>query len=206
MHRQLHQPQGRRTAFPGEGRGNPPSGCRDGRDVLRRRGPGNHLREENHRFRTGLPSPDRHRHTPRGHHFRCQCPLHRHGHSRARPLRHRLHRSRPVDQAEPARHLYLRRYLQPLLRLPGQQPGAQRDARGLPVPRHPRRPGHGHRQSRHGPPVRRHRTGTADCGRRPDSLPHARCFGKDDRPCGICHSERSEGIFRFSRRPEASSE
>ena len=141
-----------------------------------------------------LPPSDRHRHPGGGSHFRRQCPVHRHGHPRARPLRDRFHRSRPLDQAEPPRSLYLRRHLQPLLCLPGQQSGAQRDARRIPVPRHPRGPGHGHRQSGDDPPVRRHRTGTADGGRGPHPLPGSPRDGKAD-----------GGGDRSSRRPEASS-
>ena len=42
----------------------------------------------------------------------------------------------------------LRRHLERVVLVPRQQPGPRGDPRGVPVPRHPGRPGHGHRQRR----------------------------------------------------------
>ena len=53
--------------------------------------------------------------------------------------------TREIKAALPARQ-DLRRRLEPLLRLPRQRAGAQGDALGVPLPRHPGRHGHGHRQ------------------------------------------------------------
>ena len=55
-------------------------------------------------------------------------------------------------RAEPAGRARQRRRVEHLVRLPRQQPGARGDARGIFVPRHPRRDEHGHRQRG---PVRR---------------------------------------------------
>ena len=50
------------------------------------------------------------------------------------------------------RHAHLRRPVEPQLLVPRQRAGAPRDAQRVPLPRHPRRHGHGHRQRR---PARR---------------------------------------------------
>ena len=60
----------------------------------------------------------------------------------------RLHRGLRLDQGEPARGAHLRRHLQRVVLVPRQQPGPRGDPRGVPVPRHRGRPGHGHRQRR----------------------------------------------------------
>ncbi len=57
-----------------------------------------------------------------------------------------LHRGDPVDQGEPSGCARLRRHLQRLVQLPGEQPGARGDPRGLPLPRDRSGTGHGDRQ------------------------------------------------------------
>ena len=54
-----------------------------------------------------------------------------------------------------------RRHLEPVLLVPRQRRRARGDARGVPLPRHPRRPGHGHRQRRPARGLRGHRPGAA---------------------------------------------
>ena len=96
-----------------------------------------------------LPAADRGGRLPaRGHRLRPQHLRDRHRHRGARQLRRRLHRGDPADHRDPAARPHLRRRLQPLLLVPRQRAGARGDARGLPLPRHPRRHGHGHRQRR----------------------------------------------------------
>ena len=59
-----------------------------------------------------------------------------------------VHRGHAPDQAPAARLQGERRREQHLVLVPRQQGGAGGDALGLPVPRHQRRDGHGHRQRR----------------------------------------------------------
>jgi 5-methyltetrahydrofolate--homocysteine methyltransferase len=79
--------------------------------------------------------------------------------------------SRPaLDQAEPSRGAHFRRRLERVVLVPRQQPCARGDPRGVPVPRHQGRHGHGHRQRR---PLRalrldRRRAARADRGRDPE--------------------------------------
>ena len=56
---------------------------------------------------------------------------------------------------------HLRRRLEPVLLVPRQRAGARGHARGLPLPRHPARHGHGDRQCRPARRLRHDRTGTA---------------------------------------------
>ena len=96
-----------------------------------------------------LPAPDRGGRLPaRGHRLRPQHLRRRHRHRGAQQLRRRLHRGDAADHRDPAARPHLRRRLEPLLLVPRQRAGARGDARGLPLPRHPRRHGHGHRQRR----------------------------------------------------------
>ena len=71
----------------------------------------------------------------RGHHLRPEHLRRRHGHRGARELRPGLHRGHPLDQAEPARCAGLRRRLQRLVLVPGQQPRPRGHPRGVPLPR-----------------------------------------------------------------------
>ncbi len=54
----------------------------------------------------------------------------------------------PLDQAEPAARAHFGRHLECLFLLPRQRAGARGDPHRLPLPRHPGRPDHGHRQCR----------------------------------------------------------
>ena len=87
--------------------------------------------------------------------------IRRHRHPGARPLRRGLHRGRPLDQVAAAGSVDLRRHFQSLFRLPRQQCRARGHARRLPLPRHRRRAGHGHRQPGHAAPLRRRRARVA---------------------------------------------
>ena len=96
-----------------------------------------------------LPAADRGGRLPaRGHRLRPQHLRDRDRHRGARQLRRRLHRGDAPDHRDPAARPHLGRRLQPLLLVPRQRAGARGDARGLPLPRHPGRHGHGHRQRR----------------------------------------------------------
>ncbi len=121
-----------------------------------------------------LPAGLRHPHPGgrvprRGHHLRPQHLRRGDRHRGARGLRHRLHRRDPLDQGEPPRRPRLRRRLQRVLLVPGQQRGARGDPRRLPLPRHPGGHGHGNRQRRRPRRLRpgRRRAARADRGRRP---------------------------------------
>ena len=96
-----------------------------------------------------LPDPDRAGRLPaRGHHLRPEHLRHRHRHRGARRLRGGLHRGHPADQGDPAARAGERRRQQRLVLLPRQRPGARGDPRGVPVPRHRGRHGHGDRERR----------------------------------------------------------
>ncbi len=100
-------------------------------------------------LRAGLQDPGRRGRLPRrGHHLRSQLLRPGHRHRRTRQLRRGLHRSVPLDQGEPPAHAPVRRHLERVVLVPGQQSGARGDPRRLPLPRHPGRPHHGHRQRR----------------------------------------------------------
>ena len=64
-------------------------------------------------------------------------------------------------RARPAARPYLRRRLEPVVLVPRQRAGARGDARGVPLPRHPGRHGHGHRQRRPARGLRDDRPGIA---------------------------------------------
>ncbi len=66
----------------------------------------------------------------------------------ARRLRVGFHRGHPAHQGGTAACVGQWRHQQRVVLLPRQRPGARGDPRGLPVPRHPRRPRHGDRQRR----------------------------------------------------------
>ena len=64
-------------------------------------------------------------------------------------------------RADPAARPHLGRRLEPRVLVPRQRAGARGDARGVPLPRHPGRHGHGHRQRRPARGLRRDRPGAA---------------------------------------------
>jgi 5-methyltetrahydrofolate--homocysteine methyltransferase len=66
-----------------------------------------------------------------------------------------------------------RRRVQRELQFPRQRPGARGHPHRVPVPRHPGRHGHGHRQRRHGRRLRRPGAHTARAGRRRGAEPRA---------------------------------
>ncbi len=70
----------------------------------------------------------------------------------------RLYRRHAPHQGRAALRAYLRRRLQSILRLPRQRARARGDAFGVPLSRHPRRHGHGHRQCRPARALRRYRS------------------------------------------------
>ena len=128
-------------------------------DGLRRGRPGRQPRAPQGDLRARLPDPDRRGRLPgRGHHLRPQRLRGRHRHRGARDVRPRLHRGHPLDQGRtcPAR-MVSGGISNVSLLVPRQQPGARGDPRGLPVPRDPGRPRHGHRQRRRAGRLRRDR-------------------------------------------------
>ncbi len=117
------------------------------RDGLRRAGSGRQPGAPHADLRSRLPDPDRRGRLPgRGHHLRPELLRAGDRYRGARDVRDRLHRGLRLDQGEPARGAHLRRHLQRVVLVPGQQPRPRGDPRGVPVPRHQGRPGHGHRQ------------------------------------------------------------
>ncbi len=87
------------------------------------------------------------------------------GHRGARPLRHLVHRRGAPHQGGVSARAHERRHQQRQLLLPGKPRGARGDARGLPLPRHRRRPRHGDRQRGGAPRLRRDPLGSARPGR-----------------------------------------
>ena len=165
--RQLDQPQGGRGGI--RPPGHPGAALRRGGDRhgLRRAGSGRHGRAQAGDLPPGLPHPHRASGLPgRGHHLRPEHLRHRHRDRGARRLRARLHRGHPPHQGRAAARAGERRREQCLLRLPGQRPGARGDPRRLPLPRHRGGDGHGHRERRRPPHLRRHSSGSARAGGR----------------------------------------
>ncbi len=89
------------------------------------------------------------------HHLRPEHLRRRHRHRGAQQLRGRLHRGLRRYQNPPAARDDLRRRVQRVVLVPRQRPGARGDPRGVPLPRHPQRHGHGHRQRRPAGDLRR---------------------------------------------------
>ena len=148
--RQLHLPQGRGRRLPRAGPPGPPLRRRRGGDGLRRGGTGGHRGAQGGDRRARLPHPHRGGRLPaRRHHLRPQRPDGGHGDRGARrPTRvDVLSRPSAASRALP-RGQGQRRRQQRLLLLPRARPRARGHARRLPLPRHPRRPGHGDRQRR----------------------------------------------------------
>ena len=181
--------------------------CRDvrrrrRRHGLRRAGPGRHAGAQGRDLHPRLPAADRGGRLPaRGHRLRPQHLRHRHRHRGARQLRRRLHRGDAADHRDPAPRARLGRRLQPLLLVPRQRAGARGDARGLPLPRHPRRHGHGHRQRRAARGLRldRARAARGLRGRRAQPPPH------DATERLLELAERFKGDGRRARRASATS-
>ena len=148
-HRQFDLDEGRRGGVPAPGAAGAALWCRRGGDGVRRGRPGRQHRTQGRDLFACLSAADRaDRLSARGHHLRSQRVRDRHGHRRAQQLRGRLHRSRARAQAALSAEPCLRRRFQRQLLVPRQRAGAPGDPRRLPVPRDPRRHGHGHRQRR----------------------------------------------------------
>ena len=82
----------------------------------------------------------------RGHCLRPEHLRRRDRHRGAQRLWRRLHRGDAADPPDPAPRAHFRRRLEPVVLVPRQRAGARGDARGVPLPRHPGRHGHGDRQ------------------------------------------------------------
>ena len=125
-------------------------------------GPGRHQGAQGRDLHARLQAPDRTgRLRARRHHLRSERLRHRHRHRGARQLRRRLHRGDRRDHRDAAACPYLRRRLEPLLLVPRQRAGARGHARRVPLPCHPARHGHGHRQCRPARRLRHDRAGAA---------------------------------------------
>ena len=120
------------------------------RDGVRRGGPGDDRRAEGRDRRARLPDPHGGGRLPaRGHHLRPERPHGRDGHRGARRLRAStfIEATRRIKAALPFAKVS-RRDLERLVLVPRQQRRPRGDARGVPLPRDPGRPRHGHRQRR----------------------------------------------------------
>ena len=166
--------QGGRSRIPAPRTGDTPLRSRRGGDALRRAGTGRHLRAQDRGGLTRLPPADRRGIPRRRHHLRPQHTGRGDGNSRTRRLRQSLYRRDALDQGKPALRKGVGRRVEPLVRLPRQQRRARSDALGVPLPRHPRGHGHGHRQPANGEDIQRDRTRTAPTRRGRDPLPPGR--------------------------------
>ena len=132
------------------------------RDGVRRAGAGGHGRPQDRDQRARVPAADAgSRLRPVGHHLRPEHPGDRDRDGRAQRLRQGVHRRDARDQASLSRREGIGRRLQPVLLVPRERAGAPGDPLRVPVPRARGRPGHGHRQRRTAPRVRRHPEGPA---------------------------------------------
>ena len=172
--RQLDQPEGRRGGVPRPGPRDPATRGRRRRDGLRRGGPGGHRRAQGRDLRTRLPAAARRGLPPRGHRVRPERPRRRDRDRGAQRLRDGVHRITAADQGALSRRTYLGRDLEPLVRLPRQRGRPRGDALGVPLPRHPQRPRHGHRQRGPADRLRGHRAGAARARRGRALRPQAR--------------------------------
>ena len=173
-HRQLDQPEGRRSRLPAQGPAHPPLRRRRRGDGVRRERPGRHRRAQGADPAAGLrPADARGRVRSDRHRARSQRAGHRHGPRGARELRRELHRGHAHPQGDLPGRARERRDLEPVVRVPRQRRRARGDPLGVPLPRHPGGPRHGHRQCRPAGGVRGHRAGAARAGRRPDLQPPA---------------------------------
>ncbi len=195
--RQLDLDEGGRGEIHRAGEALPSLRCGRRGHGVRRAGAGRHTGAPQADLPAGLRPADAESRLPgRGDHLRSQHLRGRHRHRGAQQLRRRLHRGHALDQAEPAGRAGLRRRLQRQLLLPRQQPGARGDPLGVPLPRHPRRHGHGHRQRGRAGGVRRHRPGAARAHRGRDPQPPSGCHraaGGDRRQVQGRRQGRGEG-------------
>ena len=102
-------------------------------------------------------------------------------------------------KAEPAARARLRRRLEPVVLVPRQRAGARGDALGVPLPRHPGRHGHGHRQRR--PARRSTTTSIRSCASAVEDVVLNRRAGRD-RAAARRSPQRYQGR-RQARRKEA---
>ena len=168
---QVHPGQGRRQLALAEGgRGGVPRARARGsplrrrrrRDGVRRGGPGRHRRAQGRDLRARLPAAHRGgRLRAGGHDLRPERPRRRDRHRGAPRLREGVPRGAAADQGELPGREDERRDLEPQLRVPRQRRRARGDALGVPLPRDPRRPRHGHRQRGPARGLRGHRAGAA---------------------------------------------
>ena len=134
-------------AVPRAGAARPRLRRRRRRDGVRRGGPGDRRRAARRDLRPRVrPAHPRGRLPARGHHLRPERARGRDRDRGARPLREELPRGAAADQGALPGRAHERRHLEPQLLVPRQRPPARGDARGLPLPRDPRRARHGHRQ------------------------------------------------------------
>ena len=207
-HRQLDQHEGGRGGVP-RARAAPPRlrrrRCRHG---VRRGGPGHRRRAARRHLRPRLRPAHRHRLPARGHHLRPERARGRDRDRGARPLREELPRGAAADQGALPGRAHERRHLEPQLLVPRQRPPARGDARGLPLPRDPRRARHGDRQRRPARGLRRRRARAArgDRGRavRPPAR-RDRAPRRAGEPCeGRGHDARARPVVaRGARRGAA---
>ncbi len=92
-----------------------------------------------------------------GHHLRSRTSSRSRPASRSTTTTASTSSRRRARSGDAAARPYLRRRLEPVLLVPRQRAGARGDALGVPVPRHPGRHGHGHRQRRPARRLRRDR-------------------------------------------------
>ncbi len=175
-HRQLDQPQGGGGDLPRAGPPGPALRRGGGRDGVRRAGAGDDRRPQGRGPLARRPDPGgRGRLPAAGHRPRPRDPHRRDRHRGAQRLRGRFPRGREAPQGALPRGQDQRRREQHLVLLPGERRGARSDARGLPLPRHRGRHGHGDRQRRAARGLRGDPDGPARAGRgRPPEPPPRR--------------------------------
>ena len=131
-------------------------------DGVRREGAGRDGRAQGRDLRARVPAARRGRRLPAGGpDLRPERPRRRYRHRGASRLREGVPRGAAADQGKLPGSEDERRDLQPQLRLPRQRRRARGNAFGLPLPRDPRRPRHGHRQRGPARRLRGHRAGAA---------------------------------------------
>ena len=171
-------PQGGRGQVPRARPDRPQVRQRRRRHGLRRKGPGRDVRRQDPHLRARLPHPRRRGGLPaRGHHLRSEHPHRRDGHRGAQQLRRRLHERDALDQGQPPARQGVGRRLERVVLVPRQQPRARGHARRVPVSRHPRGHGHGHRQRGHARALRGDRARAARPHRGRAAQPAARRHG-----------------------------
>ena len=174
--RQFDQPQGRRRRVPAPGPARPPLRRGRRRDGVRRAGPGRRGRRQGPHLPAGVQAADRGGRLSAGrHHLRSRTSSPSPPASRSTTTT-RSTSSRPrgrSKQACPGAKISGGVSNISLL-VPRQRRGPRGDARGVSVPRDPRRHGHGHRQRRPARGVRGDSQGAAGARRRRAAQPPAR--------------------------------